>query len=85
MNWFFQQVMRKLSLDIRRKARRRGVDYSFLFMRADGEQLGRITTLIESGAVRPVVDRIFPFLETNEAMDYLAKGRARGKVAIQLV
>jgi NADPH:quinone reductase-like Zn-dependent oxidoreductase len=84
LNWFLQQVTRFLSLGIRRKAKRHGVSYSFVFMRADGEQLSRITALVESGAVRPVVDRIFPFLATNEAMDYLAKGRAKGKVVIKV-
>jgi NADPH:quinone reductase-like Zn-dependent oxidoreductase len=81
-NWFLQQVMRALSAGIRRKAQQQGIGYSFAFMRADGEQLSRITPLIESGVIRPVVDRIFPFQATNEAMDYLATGRAKGKVVI---
>jgi NADPH:quinone reductase-like Zn-dependent oxidoreductase len=84
LSWFLQQVTRLLSFGIRRKAKRHGVSYSFLLMRANGEQLGKITSLIESGVVRPVVDRIFPFLATNEAMDYLATGRAKGKIVIQL-
>lgn len=83
-NVFIRQVMRLLSFGIRKKARRRGVGYAFLFMRANGAQLGRITALVESGVVRPVIDRIFPFLATNEAMDYLAKGRAKGKVVITM-
>ena len=83
-NWLLQQVMRLLSFGIRRKARRRGVSYSFLFMRANGRQLSEVTTLIESGVIRPVVDRVFPFQATNEAMDYLAKGRAKGKVVINV-
>lgn len=84
LSWFVQQVMRLLSLGIRRKARQHGVSYAFLFMRASGAQLGKITALIESGVVRPVVDRIFPFPATNEAMDYLAMGRAKGKVVINV-
>lgn len=84
LNWFFQQVLRLLSFGIRRKAKRHGVSYSFMLMRANGEQLGRITSLIESGAVRPVVDRIFPFAATNDAMDYLATGRAKGKIVIRV-
>jgi NADPH:quinone reductase-like Zn-dependent oxidoreductase len=71
-----------LSYGIRRKAKRHGISYSFVFMRANGEQLSKITSLIESGVVRQVVDRIFPFLGTNEAMDYLATGRAKGKVVV---
>ena len=84
LNWFFQQIMRLLSSRIRRKAKRRGISYSFVFMRASGEQLSKIKSLIESGVVRQVVDRIFPFQAINEAMDYLATGRARGKVVINV-
>ncbi|MDR7098874.1 NADPH:quinone reductase-like Zn-dependent oxidoreductase [Lysobacter niabensis] len=83
-NWLLQQVMRLLSFGIRKKARQRGVSYSFLFMRANGRQLSEVTTLIESGVIRPIVDRVFPFSATNEAMDYLAKGRAKGKVVIKV-
>ena len=49
LNWFLQQVMRLLSFGIRKKAKRRRVSYSFLFMRANGEQLSKITSLIEAG------------------------------------
>jgi NADPH:quinone reductase-like Zn-dependent oxidoreductase len=84
LNAFLRQVTRLLSFGIRRKAKRHGVGYSFVFMRANGEQLGKITSLIESGIVRPVVDRVFPFQATNEAMDYLATGRVKGKVVVKL-
>lgn len=84
LNWFLQQVLRLLSFSIRRKARRRRVDYSFLFMRANGEQLGQITALIEAGIIRPVIDRVFPFEATNEAMAYLETGRSKGKVVVKI-
>ena len=53
-------------------------------MTAIGDQLGAITSLIDSGIIRPVVDRIFPFESTKEAMAYVEKGRARGKVVIKV-
>jgi len=84
LNWFLQQVMRLLSLRIRRKAKRLGISYSFVFMRANGGQLSQITSLIEAGVIRQVVDRVFPFRAANEAMDYLETGRARGKVVINV-
>jgi NADPH:quinone reductase-like Zn-dependent oxidoreductase len=56
----------------------------FLFMWAQGEQLGKITALIESGAIRAVVDRVFPFEATNEALAYVETGRAKGKVVIKV-
>jgi NADPH:quinone reductase-like Zn-dependent oxidoreductase len=84
LNWFLQHVMRLLSLGIRRKARRRGVNYSFVFMRAHGGQLSKITALVESGVIKPVVDRTFPFPAINEAMDYLETGRAKGKIVVNV-
>lgn len=83
-NWFLIQAMRVLSLKIRRKAKRRGVTYSFLFMRASGDQLGELGSLIDSGVIRPVVDRVFPFQSTTDALAYVEKGRAKGKVVINI-
>jgi NADPH:quinone reductase-like Zn-dependent oxidoreductase len=83
-NWFFIQAMRALSFQIRRKAKRRGVTYSFLLMRASGDQLSELGSLIESGAIRPVVDRVFPFQSTTEALAYVEKGRAKGKVVVKI-
>jgi NADPH:quinone reductase-like Zn-dependent oxidoreductase len=84
LSWFLRPVFRVLSLGIRRKARRQNVGYSFLFMRASGAQLGQITSLIEAGTIRPVVDRIFPFEATNEAMAYVDAGRSKGKVVVKI-
>lgn len=77
-------VLRVLSAGIRRRAQGRDVSYSFLFMKANGAQLREITRLIESGAIRPVIDRVFAFDATNEALAYVESGRAKGKVVIKL-
>jgi NADPH:quinone reductase-like Zn-dependent oxidoreductase len=82
--WVVKQVVRMLSRGVRRKARRRDVDYAFLFMQANGSQLRQITALVESGAIRPVLDRVFPFASSNEALAYVESGRAKGKVVIKL-
>ena len=39
---------------------------------------------LSRGIVKPVIDRVFPFEQANEALDYLAQGRAKGKVVVQL-
>jgi len=80
--WLLRQAMRLLSFSIRRKSKRHRVSYSFLFMKPSGGQLEQIASLIEAGAIRPVVDRVFPFEKTNEALAYVETGRARGKVVI---
>jgi len=84
LNLLLRLVLRFLSRGIRTKSRRRGVKFSFLFMWAQGDQLSKITTLIESGAIRPIVDRVFPFEATNEALAYVETGRAKGKVVIKV-
>jgi NADPH:quinone reductase-like Zn-dependent oxidoreductase len=53
-------------------------------MRADGNQLAEITKLIEAGTIKPVIDRVFPFEQTNEAMAYVETGRAKGKVVVSM-
>lgn len=82
--WLVKQVLRALSFGTQRKAKRLHVGYSFLFMKASGSQLRQITALIESGAIRPVIDKVFPFDATNEALAYVESGRAKGKVVIKV-
>lgn len=83
--WPLKQVMRLLSHGIRSKAKRKGVDYTFVFMRADGQQLWELAALVESGAIRPVVDKVFAFEDTQQALAYSESGRAKGKVVVQVL
>ena len=75
-------VMWMLSHRIRKAAERRQVGYSFLFMRADGAQLSEITSLVDAAVINPLMDRVFPFEATKEALAYVEKGRAKGKVVV---
>jgi NADPH:quinone reductase-like Zn-dependent oxidoreductase len=84
LNFFLRQVLRFLSFGIRRKAKRRRVSYSFLFMRANGAQLAQIASLIEAGIICPIMDRVFPFEATNEALAYIETGRSKGKVVVNV-
>ncbi len=82
--WFVKLIMKMLSSGIKKKAKRLGVNYSFLFMKADGNQLTEITSLINAGIVKPVIDKVFLFEQTNEALAYVEAGRAKGKVVIKV-
>jgi NADPH:quinone reductase-like Zn-dependent oxidoreductase len=84
LNPFLKLILRLVSSAIRKQAKRAGVRYSFLFMVGSGAQLAKITNLIESGTIRPVIDRVFPFAQTNQALTYVEQGRAKGKVVIKV-
>ena len=60
------------------------MSYSFLFMKASGDQLREITSLVDEGVIRPVVDRAFPFESTKEALAYVESGRTKGKVVVKM-
>jgi NADPH:quinone reductase-like Zn-dependent oxidoreductase len=82
--WFMKGVMSLLSYKIRKAAKQRQINYAFLFMKAQGKQLEKITALIEAGVILPVVDKVFSFDKTNEALAYVESGRAKGKVVIKV-
>ena len=82
--WLVKQVMRALSRGTRRQAQRRKVSYTFLFMKASGSQLRQITPLIESGAIRPVIDKVFLFESPSEAIAFVESGSGKGKVVIKV-
>lgn len=82
--WFVKIILALISSRVRKKAKQLNVGYSFLFMKASGEQLSKITTLIEAGIIKPVVDKVFPFEAANQALSYVESGRAKGKVVVRL-
>lgn len=84
LNVFLRFVFALMSRRIMGLASKRGVDYSFVFARPDGDQLARIGKLIETQRIRPVIDKVLPFEQAEEALEYLAQGRARGKVVVQM-
>jgi NADPH:quinone reductase-like Zn-dependent oxidoreductase len=84
MNFFMVFVIGLLSRKIIRHARKRGIEYSFLFVHPDGRQLAEIGKLLEAGRIRPVIDKVFPFDQAKEALAYLEKGRAKGKIVVQM-
>ena len=53
--------------------------------RENHEDLLVLRALIESGGVAPVIDRAYPLDAAQEAVQYMAEGRARGKVVITVV
>jgi NADPH:quinone reductase-like Zn-dependent oxidoreductase len=83
---FLGVAMNLLSRKVRRRAKALGVRYQFFFMRANGSQLRDLGVLYDKGELRPVVDRIFPFDRTLDAMAHVEQGRVKaGKVVVSMV
>ncbi len=85
MNFVMRFVISLLSRKIKGLARKRDAGYSFLFVRPDGRQLEKIAGLIEASRIRPVIDKVVPFVQAKDGLAYLEQGRARGKVVVQMV
>jgi len=83
-NWFLKCVIPLLSWSIRHKAKKRGITYTFLFMQPNGQQLSKITELVEAGKIKPVVDQTYDFFQIKEALQYVNAGRSKGKVVLNI-
>jgi NADPH:quinone reductase-like Zn-dependent oxidoreductase len=85
MNFLMKLVFGLISSKIIHQARKHNIKYSFLFVHPDGQQLAEIGKLLEAGSIHPVIDKVFPFDHTKEALAYLEKGRAKGKVVVKVI
>jgi NADPH:quinone reductase-like Zn-dependent oxidoreductase len=84
LGWPLMQLLRLLSHGIRKQARRKGIGYAFVFMRANGAQLEEIASLVQAGVIEPVVDKVYPLNATIDALAYVEGGHAKGKVVIEM-
>jgi alcohol dehydrogenase len=83
-NFLVGMVMRLMARKVQAAARAKQARYFRFLTESNGEQLAQVAALIESGAIKPVVDRIFPFEDAVAAFDYLMTGHARGKVVLDV-
>ena len=68
-----------------KEAQKQGKEYRFVFVRSDGEQLRKITEIVEQQQVKPAVDpRIFSLEQAEEALRLVANGPLHGKVVLRL-
>lgn len=84
LNFILTFVFGLMSRKITRLAKKQSVAYSFHFVRPDGTQLTEIGELLRTERIKPVIDKVFPFDDAKRALEYLAQGRAKGKVVITM-
>lgn len=70
---------------MRRLAKQYKVLYRYWFMRPDGVQMAKLSELVETGRLKPIIDRCYPLEKTADAFRYLEAGHARGKVVIEVL
>ncbi len=63
---------------------KKGIKCRHVIKRCDGEQLGHIAELVEKGAIKPTIERVFPLSEIQEAHRLSESNRARGKIVIHV-
>lgn len=81
-SWWKTWLFSLATLNLTRWAHKYHVTYQFLFMQANGRELAELTALVEQGKLQPRIDRVFPLAQTQAALDYVAQGRAHGKVVV---
>jgi NADPH:quinone reductase-like Zn-dependent oxidoreductase len=84
LNFFLTFVFGLMSRKIMRLAKRRDITYSFLFAHPNGALLAEIGKLLETDRIQPVIDKVFPFDQAREALEYLALGHSKGKVVVKM-
>jgi alcohol dehydrogenase len=73
-----------IGLPVRLRARRARAGYRYLFMHPSGADLRFLATLVDEGALHPVVDSEFPFGSIADAFAALEQGHAKGKIVVIL-
>lgn len=69
---------------IRKRAKQKGVHYNYVLMEPNREQLEQLTGLIQQGAIKPVLDKVYELKDGVEALVHQESGRARGKIVIKM-
>ncbi len=77
-------ILAFLNRKVDRQAREKSARFRYLFMRASGEQLESIGTLVNLGVIKPILDKTFPLEAAADAISYVESGRAVGKVVIRI-
>jgi NADPH:quinone reductase-like Zn-dependent oxidoreductase len=61
-----------------------GVKVFGLLTKGNGDDLELVKSLVERGALKPIVDKVYPLAQVAEAQEYSKAGRARGKLVLTM-
>lgn len=83
-NFIVRFFMWMMARKVYAAAQAKNARYYRYLTESNGEQLSQITALVEQGRIKAIIDQVFPFEQGIEAFEYLAAGRAKGKVIIKI-
>jgi alcohol dehydrogenase len=65
-------------------SKRRGVDWSYLFLQPSAEELRTLNGYVEAGHVSPVIDAVHDLPDFDKSWQRLLSGRSRGKNVLRV-
>lgn len=84
-SWFKRVLFTLAGSKFDSAARKQGKEYRFMFVRSSGEQLKRVTEIVEKYHIMPDIDsRIFSLSQINEALELMVNGKLNGKIIIKM-
>lgn len=84
LGWIKTAILSFVSRKIKALEKKTQARYHFLFMKPSGAQLKVLKEFIEGGRIKPVIDKVYPLKDTEQAFHYLEGGSAKGKVVISI-
>ena len=70
-------------LEKQSKLQQKQATYRMILMSSNGAQLAELVDLYVHKKIQPVIDSVYPFTKSIEALEHLLKGCAKGKIVIK--
>ena len=83
LNLIIRTILKLKARKIVKAAANKQAMYRMILMSPNGAQLAELVDLYVNKKIKPVIDSVYPFTKSIEALEHLLKGRAKGKILIK--
>ncbi|MDC1341369.1 NADP-dependent oxidoreductase, partial [Oceanospirillaceae bacterium] len=83
LNLIIRTILKLKARKIVKAAAKKQAMYRMILMSPNGVQLAELVDLYVNKKIKPVIDSVYPFTKSIEALEHLLKGRAKGKILIK--
>ena len=84
LNPVFRFVLSLGAKKVMKASKSKEARYKMILMSPNKEQLDKITTLVQDGKIKPIIDKTFSLDKAIDALLYQKSGRAKGKIIVQV-